>query len=103
MPEPWGKHILMEDTESKKQLYTEAHVLGTPRQGREDAPLLGGESISCQCQPWVYDYVLRCETMNHVCHMPEIPATPSRCVEDDAFSVTSEGLGSSPPRWPRIF
>ena len=103
MPEPWGKHVLMEDTENKKQLYTEAHVLGTPCQGREDAPLLGGEIISCQCRPRVYAYGLRCETTNQMCHMPVIPAAPSRCAEDDAFSVTSKGLGSGPPRWPRIF
>ena len=44
----------MEDIESKKQLYTKAHVLGTPHQDQEDAPLLGEEIISCQCQPWVY-------------------------------------------------
>ena len=87
----------MEDTESKK------HILGTPHQGQEDAPLFGGEIISCQCRPWVYAYGLRCETTNQMCHMHVIPAAPSRCAEDDAFSVTSEGLGSGPLRWPRIF
>lgn len=52
--ESWGKHVLMEDTETRKQFHPEACVLGTPRQDQEDAPLLDRETVSCQCWPWVY-------------------------------------------------